>query len=170
MQMTTNPQGAIEESEKVVVSRSTSLSKRLFAAIALCSTFALALFNGGGASAVSDQSTGWRQVDSLSLVSVAFAPDYSKFSHSSPKEHADLMGRDNCGSCHRRRDSSPGPKFPLHKDCIGCHLIQFTAANSSSSVNPICTVCHKPEELNSSSAPLKNFPRLGSFTAEFDHA
>ena len=168
--MTTNPQGAIEESEKVVVSRSTSLSKRLFAAIVLCSTFALALFNGGGASAVSDQLTGWRQVDSLSLVSVASAPDYSKFSHSSPREHADLMGRENCGSCHRRRDGSPGPRFPLHKDCTGCHLIQFTAANSSSSINPICTVCHKPEALSSSDAPLKSFPRLVSFTAEFDHA
>src|SRR5438128_6998968 len=96
--------------------------------------------------------------------------DYSKFSHSSPREHADLMGRENCVSCHRRSDASTEPRFPLHKDCTGCHLVQFTAANSSSSVNPICTVCHKPEGLSSPNAPLKTFPRLISFAAEFDHA
>ena len=96
--------------------------------------------------------------------------DYSKFSHSRPREHADLMARTNCASCHRRSDSSLEPKFPLHKDCTGCHLVQFTASNNSSSVNPICTICHKPEGLNSSTAPLKNFPRLMSFAAEFDHA
>ncbi len=167
--MTTNPQGAAEESEMVVVPRSTSVSKRLvLAAIVLCLTFAVTLFNGG-ASVVTNHLTAWREVD-LNLVSVTPATDYSKFSHSSPREHADLMGRENCGSCHRRSDGSPGPRFPLHKDCTGCHLIQFTAANSSSSVNPICTVCHKSEALNSSGAPLKNFPRLVSFSAEFDHA
>jgi c(7)-type cytochrome triheme protein len=96
--------------------------------------------------------------------------DYSKFSHSSPKEHADLMSRGNCGSCHRRSDASKESKFPLHKDCTGCHLVQFTASNNSSSVNPICTICHKAEGLNSPNAPLKNFPRLISFAAEFDHA
>jgi c(7)-type cytochrome triheme protein len=96
--------------------------------------------------------------------------DYSKFSHSSPKEHADLMARANCASCHRRSDSSLAPQFPLHKDCTGCHLVQFTAPNNASSVNPICTICHQPEGLNSSNAPLKNFPRLMSFAAEFDHA
>src|SRR5437588_11329639 len=62
--------------------------------------------------------------------------DYSKFSHSSPKEHADLMNRANCGSCHRRNDGSVDPTFPLHKYCMGCHSVQFTASNISSSVNP----------------------------------
>ena len=98
------------------------------------------------------------------------AQEYLKFSHSSPKEHADLMGRENCASCHRRSDASTEPRFPLHKDCTGCHLVQFTASNSSSSVNPICTICHKADGLNSPNAPLKSFPRLVSFAAEFDHA
>jgi c(7)-type cytochrome triheme protein len=98
------------------------------------------------------------------------AQDYSRFSHSSPREHADLMGRENCGSCHRRTDGTLAPRFPLHKDCTGCHLVQFTASNSSSPVNPICTICHRGEGLNSSNPPLKNFPRLLSFTAAFDHA
>jgi len=96
--------------------------------------------------------------------------DYSKFSHSSPREHADLMGRGNCASCHRRADGALEPRFPQHKDCTGCHLVQFTASNTSSSTNAICTICHKPEGLNSSSAPLKTFPRLMSFAPEFDHA
>lgn len=96
--------------------------------------------------------------------------DYSKFSHSSPREHADLMGRGNCASCHRRADGAVEPKLPQHKDCTGCHLVQFTASNTSSSTNTICTICHKPEGLNSSGAPLKTFPRLISFAAEFDHA
>lgn len=99
-----------------------------------------------------------------------FVKDYSTFSHSSPKEHADLMGSSNCGSCHRRNDSSVGPKFPLHKDCTSCHLVQFTASNTSSSVNQICTVCHRAEDLNSANPPTKPFPSLRSFNALFDHA
>ena len=96
--------------------------------------------------------------------------DYSKFSHSSPREHADLMWRANCGSCHRRTDSFITPKFPIHKDCTNCHVVQFTAPNKSSSVNPICTICHTTEGLNSQNPPIKNFSRLVSFATEFDHS
>lgn len=96
--------------------------------------------------------------------------DYSKFSHSSPPEHAQLTVQTNCASCHRRSDSSVEPKFPGHRDCIRCHLAQFTESNSSSSVNPICTICHTPSALNSPNAPPKNFPALMSFNAVFDHA
>lgn len=96
--------------------------------------------------------------------------DYSRFSHSSPGEHAELMDRTNCTSCHRRGDASVEPRLPAHKDCTGCHLAQFTAANIPSSENPICTICHTTEGLNSSNPPLKSFSRLSSFNAEFDHA
>jgi len=95
--------------------------------------------------------------------------DYSKFSHSSPREHADLMDRRNCGSCHRR-GAGTAPAFPLHKDCTACHMVQFTAANRSSDVNPICTICHTHEGLSSSNPPTKKFSSLRSFRAEFDHA
>ncbi len=98
------------------------------------------------------------------------AQDYSKFSHSTPREHADLMARNNCGSCHRRGENAIVPRFPIHKDCTSCHLVQFTASNRSSSVNPICTICHTRDGLNSSNAPTRSFPRLLSFAAEFDHA
>jgi c(7)-type cytochrome triheme protein len=97
-----------------------------------------------------------------------FTQDYSKFSHSSPKEHADLTDRPNCAGCHRRSGTSLEPRLPVHKDCTGCHLVKFT--NATASDNPICTICHTKEGLSSSKAPPKSFPRLGSFTAEFDHA
>jgi len=109
-------------------------------------------------------------LSSLHLRPATPVADYSRFQHTSPREHAELMGRDKCGSCHRRSDSSAEPRFPVHRDCTGCHLVQFTAANKSSSVNPICTICHKAETLNSPTAPLKTFSRLASFAADFDHA
>ena len=95
---------------------------------------------------------------------------YSRFSHSSPSEHAALTGSSNCASCHRRNDGSLEPRFPVHKDCTGCHLVQFTASISSSQENPICTVCHSTNDLNASNSSTKKFPGLRSFTAEFDHA
>lgn len=103
-------------------------------------------------------------------VSIISTSDYSKFSHSTPREHADLMDRKNCGSCHRRNSSSVTPTFPLHKDCTNCHLVQFTTANRTADVNPICTICHTRESLNASNPPTKGFTGLRSFRAEFDHA
>jgi hypothetical protein len=100
----------------------------------------------------------------------AAARDYSRFSHSSPREHAELTGRSNCASCHRRGDGSPEPRFPAHRDCTGCHLAQFTEAGGPSPVNPICTVCHGGGGPGAPNPSTKKFPGLLSFTAEFDHA
>jgi hypothetical protein len=91
--------------------------------------------------------------------------DYSKFSHSYPRDHAALSGRWSCSICHTRRDNSLEPKFPEHKDCIGCHQTQFTTPGS-----PLCGICHQPEGLNQQNPPLRKFPALKSFNAEFDHA
>jgi c(7)-type cytochrome triheme protein len=96
--------------------------------------------------------------------------DYSRFSHTSPSAHAALTGRSNCASCHGRSDASTEPRFPGHKSCTGCHLVQFTAPFSSASDNPICSICHTKGGLTSSNPPLKNFAGLSGFTAEFDHA
>jgi c(7)-type cytochrome triheme protein len=104
-----------------------------------------------------------------SAVELVSTGDYSKFSHSSPREHADLMDRKNCGSCHRR-GAGTAPTWPLHKDCTGCHMVQFTAVNLGTDLNPICTICHTREGLNSSNPPTKAFSGLRSFRAEFDHA
>ena len=96
-------------------------------------------------------------------------PDYSKFSHSTPEKHKELTDR-SCIACHRRNDNQLQPRFPLHRDCIGCHLVQFTASISASPDNPICTICHSQDGLNSSNPTTKRFPALISFDARFDHA
>jgi hypothetical protein len=96
--------------------------------------------------------------------------DYSKFRHSYPGQHAALTGRNNCSSCHQRRDNSITPTFPGHKDCDKCH--QFTLAP----FNPTaCLICHTQEGLNQGPTQqnpyLKSFPNsLVEFNAEFDHA
>jgi Cytochrome c7 and related cytochrome c len=132
----------------------------------------LVFFNDKRAAAVSDQSNAGMSSDFSSSSLFASAPDYSKFSHSSPGEHKDLMGRngrENCASCHRPSGALE-PSFPKHKDCTGCHLVQFTAASSSTTSNPICTICHNETDLNSGKTQPKKFSRLRSFNAEFDHA
>jgi len=168
MQEITNRLDASQESETIIGRASGGVSKLrlVFGVMILCLICVLTLLSGAGASAISDE---------VIIKSTAAAPDsftqaqdYSKFSHSAPKEHADLTGRSKCAGCHRRSGSSLEPKLPVHKDCIGCHLVQFTSPTVSD--NPICTICHSKEGLSSSSAPTKSFPRLTSFAAEFDHA
>lgn len=156
------------ESELIVAPSSFGVAKRrlVLAVMILFSIYTLTLFRGS-ASAITNGPTGGRQPTLKSVASTP-ATDYSKFSHSRPREHADLMGRANCVSCHRRSDGSATPRFPVHKDCMQCHLVQFTSAASQD--NPICMICHTREGINSPKAPLKNFSALRSFNAEFDHA
>src|SRR5260370_22648019 len=170
MQEMTNSQNLADETAKRSLSCCVFVLKRpALAAMVLWSIFPVMLFNLSGAYRVNKLPNGERPPGSLKSSGFT-APDYSKFSHSNPHEHAELMGRENCGSCHRRKAGSLEPSFPSHKDCTGCHLVQFTASNTASSLNPICTICHQTEGLNSSNPPLKNFSRLISFKAEFDHA
>src|SRR5882762_5902714 len=136
----------------------------LFAICAL-----LAIFNGIGAAAISNQSRSGISFDSLSSTPFLLPLDYSKFSHSSPGEHAALMGDKNCASCHRST-AALEPSFPKHSDCTKCHMAEFTVANGSSNSNPICTVCHNDTDLNSSKTQTKRFSRLRSFDSAFDHA
>ena len=91
--------------------------------------------------------------------------DYSRFSHSSPGEHAGFTARSSCNGCHTRRNNSIEPTFPQHRDCINCHQTQFTTPNS-----PLCGICHQPEGLNQQNPPVKKFSSLRSFNTEFDHA
>jgi c(7)-type cytochrome triheme protein len=169
MQMRTNPQDTARTSELLVILRSISLPKLLvLAVIILFSISAVTLFNDRRAAAVTNQPTDGLQPGSMNSDSFPASTDYSKFSHSKPREHAGLMGSSNCVSCHRRSDSSPVPRFPVHKDCTGCHLVEFTAATSSD--NPICTICHTKEGINLPTPPLRNFSALRSFNAQFDHA
>jgi|SRR6266850_272723 len=141
----------------------------LAAGILLSICALLPIFDDIRATAISNQFKTSVLLDSLKSTPFPSAPDYSKFLHSSPGEHAALMGPKNCASCHRANGALE-PSFPKHKDCTGCHLVQFTAANSSSTSNPICTICHNETDLSSSKAPPKSFSRLLSFDAKFDHA
>ena len=161
-------QDAQQEPETVGASRSIRAVK-LWLHLCLTILFlicAVTLFNSPHSSAGGEKRTTALTISSP--FAIAFAQDYSKFSHSSPREHSDLMGPADCVSCHRRTDSSPSPRLPVHRDCTGCHLVQFTA--SASSDNPICTICHTKDGLNSSNPPTKNFSGLLSFNARFDHA
>lgn len=85
--------------------------------------------------------------------------DFSRFLHSSPA-HRDQR---TCNDCHQRRDNAAAPRLPGHKACTDCHLPQFVTPNV-----PMCAICHT--NLDSSDPPVKNFPRLQSFNARFDHA
>jgi len=161
-------------SEAFARRRSVGVAKRWRAITAtiLFSIAALAFFNGRSASAIADEFTVGSLLDFVYSGRFMPAQDYSRFSHSSPDKHRELAwdssGRPRCASCHRRSDSSPAPRFPVHRDCTGCHLVQFTVATSED--NPICTICHTKEGINSLNPPLRNFSGLRSFNAEFDHA
>ena len=153
--------------------RSAGITKqwRFITLTIVCSISVLALFNARHASVVADELAG-RPLDSRSTGRLTPTGDYSTFSHSSPEKHRDLAwdsnGRQKCSSCHRRSDSSPAPRFPVHKDCTGCHLVQFTAATATD--NPICAICHTKEGVNLTKPPVRNFSTLRTFNAEFDHA
>jgi c(7)-type cytochrome triheme protein len=125
----------------------------------------LTLFIGRRVSAVTNETQSDTQLRFFPARFEIPAQDYSKFSHSSPGAHAALTGRPNCSSCHQRRDNSVEPRFPGHKECINCHQTQFNTPGS-----PICTICHTQEGLSQSNPPLKKFPALSGFNAEFDHS
>jgi len=161
-----NAQDVANRPEKLVASRSFSATKqRVLAVMILLAMCIVTLVKTSGDSREVTDEVGH---DVLALNAASTIQDYSKFSHSKPREHEELMGPANCVSCHRRNDSSPSPRLPVHKDCTGCHLVQFTAATQTD--NPICTICHTREGLDSSNPPTEAIPGLFSFNAKFDHA
>jgi hypothetical protein len=156
--------GATHATHEARVSSQRALSLVVLLLFSVCAL--LILFIGRRAIAVTNDETAKRSSESLEATPFLPAPqDYSKFSHSYPREHAALSGRWSCSICHTRRDNSLDPKFPPHKDCISCHQTQFTTPGS-----PLCSICHQPDGLNQQNPPLKKFPGLRSFNAEFDHA
>ncbi|HEX8495175.1 MAG TPA: cytochrome c3 family protein [Pyrinomonadaceae bacterium] len=89
--------------------------------------------------------------------------DYSKFSHTSPGDHAGFSNPANCANCHPRNGTAAQPTFPGHQACDGCHMAQFTSPSI-----PMCTICHV-NDLGNPRPALKGFPGLGSFRVSFDH-
>ena len=131
----------------------------------LCLALSLLLSNRRASAFAIDEDLIEPQPDYLAASLLFPSQDYSRFSHSYPGAHAALSGRWSCSICHTRRDNSPEPRFPEHKDCTNCHLAQFTTPNAQ-----MCSICHTADALNQPNPPLKQFPRLRSFFTEFDHA
>ena len=163
-----NAQYTQDKSETPVRPKRFGMTRRrpAFGGMIVFLILAVTLFDSGHAFAITGELVTAPRLSSPNYFSLV--QDYSKFSHSFPKQHADLTASSNCAGCHRRGDGSVGLKFPAHKNCMGCHLIQFT--RSTSSDNPICLICHVKGGVDASNLPTKSFPRVRNFTAEFDHA
>jgi len=87
--------------------------------------------------------------------------DYSKFTHKN-EAHANLP----CALCHKYDGPAPAkigfPGQPNHTPCAGCHVQNFENPQSSQ----MCSICHT----DNTSGAMKQFPRLTSFGAKFDHS
>ncbi|MGE0129134.1 MAG: cytochrome c3 family protein [Blastocatellales bacterium] len=113
--------------------------------------------------------------------------DYSRFIH---QTHQGLVKVPNtnfardlqCDSCHERpgaREISNGIvattdrnkllslKFPGHKACVECHIVQFTSRPQQT-----CTICHSAQQGQAEGLPARppqrEFPRRYDFNAFFD--
>jgi hypothetical protein len=86
---------------------------------------------------------------------------FKAFSHTVP-EHQQF----DCTSCHHRQGKSLEMNFAGHEACIGCHLSQFTSAESQA----MCTICH--ENVAGDPHKIKSFPAtfVEGFNMKFDHA
>src|SRR6267142_2961558 len=107
MQKMRNAQDVANRPEKLVASRSFSATKqRVLAVMILLAMCIVTLVKTSGDSREVTDEVGH---DVLTLNAASTIQDYSKLSHSKPREHEELMGPANCVSCHRRNDSSPSP-------------------------------------------------------------
>jgi len=109
--------------------------------------------------------------------------DYNRFTH---QTHLGLINVPNtnfarelkCDSCHERpgaREISTGIvattdrnkqlslKFPGHKACVECHVVQFTSKPQQT-----CVICHNTEQGLNARPPQRDFPRRYDFNAFFD--
>ncbi|MCI0524734.1 MAG: hypothetical protein L0Y75_05670 [Acidobacteria bacterium] len=113
--------------------------------------------------------------------------DYSRFIHQS---HLGLVKIPNtnfardlkCESCHERpsarevsngvvatteRNKQLGLKFPGHKACVECHVVQFTSRPQQT-----CSICHNVQKEQSQGLsarpPQREFPQRYDYNAFFD--
>ncbi|MCG3162581.1 MAG: hypothetical protein JMDDDDMK_03874 [Acidobacteria bacterium] len=113
--------------------------------------------------------------------------DYSHFTH---QTHQGLVKVPNtnfardlkCDSCHDRpgareiasgivattdRNKQLGLKFPGHKACVECHIVEFTSRPQQT-----CTICHSAQQGQTiglpARPPQRDFPRRYDFNAFFD--
>lgn len=109
--------------------------------------------------------------------------DYSHFTH---QTHQGLVKVPNtnfarelkCDSCHERpgaRESASGIvattdrnkqlslKFPGHKACVECHVVQFTSRPLQT-----CSICHDKAQGLTARPPQRDFPMRQTYSALFD--
>src|SRR5262245_51484055 len=109
--------------------------------------------------------------------------DYNRFIH---KTHLGRIKVPNtnfardlkCESCHERpslreiennivpttdRNKQLNLKFPGHKACVECHVVQFTSKPQQT-----CVICHNTDQGLTSRPPQRDFPQRYDFNAFFD--
>src|SRR5262245_18972688 len=109
--------------------------------------------------------------------------DYNRFIH---KTHLGRIKVPNtnfardlkCNSCHERpgereiannivattdRNVQLRLKFPSHKACVECHVVQFT-----SKPHQTCVICHNTDQGLNARPPQRDFPQRYDFNAFFD--
>jgi hypothetical protein len=105
---------------------------------------------------------------SIPVAVAAGAPDYTKFSHSTPKHQS------ACNTCHKPPTKnwtkvSQYPDisdFPDHEACVSCHRAQFFRGARP----PICSVCHsKTSPRDDARYSFRNPASKLQFTIEFPH-
>jgi hypothetical protein len=101
----------------------------------------------------------------ISIISVFFWVDYSKFSHGTKKHQAE------CKSCHTvpTKNWSKFPDivdYPDHAACVSCHRPQFFKGARPQ----ICSVCHsKTSPRDEARYAFRNPASKLQFTIEFPH-
>src|SRR5262245_12333854 len=109
--------------------------------------------------------------------------DYNRFTH---QTHLGLIKVPNtnfardlkCESCHERpsareienniipttdRNKQLILKFPVHKACVECHVVQFTSKPQQT-----CVICHNTQQGLIARPPQRDFPLRYDFNAFFD--
>ncbi len=128
-----------------------------------------------------------QQKNKQSLPAAAPTPqqpvDYNRFTH---KSHEGMVKVPNtnfarelkCDSCHERPDAKTiasgivattdrnkqlSLKFPGHKACVECHVVQFTSKPQQT-----CVICHDTQQGLNARPPQRNFPQRYDYNAFFD--
>ncbi|MGH9753686.1 MAG: hypothetical protein ACREA2_12970, partial [Blastocatellia bacterium] len=109
--------------------------------------------------------------------------DYNRFIHQTHLGRIKVpntnFARDlKCESCHERpsareienniiqttaRNIELSLKFPGHKACVECHIVQFTSKPQQT-----CVICHNTEQGLTARPPQRDFPQRYDFNAFFD--
>ena len=106
--------------------------------------------------------------------------NYERFTHQSHTGQVRVPNTSQlrelkCDSCHERTETAKAIvpttdrnqqlrlKFPGHKACVECHVVQFTARPQLT-----CTICHETKQGLTARPPQRDFPQRYDFNALFD--